>query len=226
MARRVETETERHLEAFGVYVELGEGRSFAAVARKLGVSQTSIEKWARSFDWRRRADEHDAKAARRTIDVVEDHAAATDDAKAKARNLQLVRMALLKLAQALASGNVRFNAADLSRLVQLEQLITEDDARIRADGEREDLSGLTAEKLWADICAEIEAINRLAAHDDELRLLLAEGRIQDLPAIAASFPDPIAPAALPDLSGASDDGRALAAVAVPFDDDGRPEYAK
>jgi DNA anti-recombination protein RmuC len=55
-------ETQRHSSAFAYYLQLGGARSYGKVAAKFGVSETSVRKWARSFDWERRVSEADAEA--------------------------------------------------------------------------------------------------------------------------------------------------------------------
>jgi hypothetical protein len=44
-------ESDRAFEAFRVYLELGPGRRYAAVGRKVGVSLRTIKRWAADFDW-------------------------------------------------------------------------------------------------------------------------------------------------------------------------------
>jgi len=54
---RVKVETYRHKMAFEYWVGLGPSRSFAAVARKYGVSTTAVQHWSVSFNWRDRLPE-------------------------------------------------------------------------------------------------------------------------------------------------------------------------
>lgn len=49
-------------EAFEHYWELQENRSYAAVARKFGVSQPTIAEWAKKFDWKNRIVARNKKA--------------------------------------------------------------------------------------------------------------------------------------------------------------------
>jgi transposase-like protein len=55
-------ETQRHSTAFAYYLQLGGQRSYGKVAAKFGISDTSVRKWARSFQWEKRVSEADAKA--------------------------------------------------------------------------------------------------------------------------------------------------------------------
>ena len=56
-------ETQRHSTAFAYYLQLIGKRSYAEVARKFGVSETSVRKWAQSFSWEQRVREADEKAS-------------------------------------------------------------------------------------------------------------------------------------------------------------------
>ena len=50
----VEGESDRAFEAFRAYYELGPRRRYAAAARKVGVTQRTVKRWAGEFDWRGR----------------------------------------------------------------------------------------------------------------------------------------------------------------------------
>ena len=50
----VEGESDRAFEAFRAYYELGPRRRYVAAARKVGVSQGTVKRWAGEFDWRGR----------------------------------------------------------------------------------------------------------------------------------------------------------------------------
>lgn len=186
MGRRVRKEQDLHRRAYRFYLELGPGRTLAQVAREFGVTQASVQRWAKSFDWQRRVDQHDAQVARRTLDLAEQDSVETD-AKARARNLQLTQMALLQLAKALSSGNVRFQASDLTRLVELERTLVEGpDAarRDKSEGDEPALDDLSIEELWQLVENEVDAINRLIEHDNHVAALEAEGKNRPLPALA------------------------------------------
>ena len=43
-----------HMQGFEIWVDLGAGRSFREVGRKMGVSQTSVIKWSKLFGWKDR----------------------------------------------------------------------------------------------------------------------------------------------------------------------------
>jgi hypothetical protein len=56
-------ESDRACEAFRAYLELGPGRRYAAVARKVGASLRTIKRWAADFDWPGRIKTYAAGAA-------------------------------------------------------------------------------------------------------------------------------------------------------------------
>ena len=55
-------ETQRHSSAFAYYLQLGGTRSYGKVAVKFGVSDTSVRKWAQSFNWESRVADADMRA--------------------------------------------------------------------------------------------------------------------------------------------------------------------
>ncbi len=65
MAKRVKRETQRHLEAFELYVAQGGRRSYRQVARAMGTSIGAVKLWSLSFDWPARARRRDAGIARK-----------------------------------------------------------------------------------------------------------------------------------------------------------------
>ena len=56
-------ESDRAYEAFRVYLELGPGRRYAAVVRKVGASLRTVKRWATDFDWRGRIQTYAAASA-------------------------------------------------------------------------------------------------------------------------------------------------------------------
>lgn len=190
MAKLIEKENDRHREALRYYESLGPSRTYADVARKFEVSQNSIQLWARSFGWEARADEHDAQTARRTIELAE-QAGIETDAKARVRNLKLVKMAMLQLAKSMAGGNVRMNVRDLDHLIRLEQDLLAPPGEAGSATESADvadLGHLSVEELWDAILEEVEAIDRLVKHDADVRRSIAEGKVRALPRLPSVAP--------------------------------------
>lgn len=56
-------ESAKAFEAFLVYLNMGPGRSLAAVGEKLGKSEGLIERWSRRFGWKERVQAHAAHLA-------------------------------------------------------------------------------------------------------------------------------------------------------------------
>lgn len=63
MSGVLEQETLRQAKAFDTYYAMGDSRSYEAVARKLGVSKTSIARWAKVNNWQERIKERDKDIA-------------------------------------------------------------------------------------------------------------------------------------------------------------------
>jgi hypothetical protein len=57
-------ETLRHKEAFEYYYVLGEKRSYPQVAHKFTVSDRSIKKWGKAFNWQERIEQRDIEISR------------------------------------------------------------------------------------------------------------------------------------------------------------------
>lgn len=73
-------ENQRHSTAFAYYLQLGGQRSYGRVAARFGVSDTSVRKWARSFNWEQRVLEADIKAnAAQRANVERSYVATTED---------------------------------------------------------------------------------------------------------------------------------------------------
>lgn len=117
-ADRLINEQGHHQKAFECYVALGEKRSFKQVAKQAGVSLSTIKLWSRSFGWRQRIRERDAQIARRVADQT-----LQSDIDEQDRNKRIVRMALVRLAKAIADGKVRMQLSDLDRLIRLQSYI-------------------------------------------------------------------------------------------------------
>jgi transposase-like protein len=149
-SEQVATEQEHHRKAFEFYYSLGGQRSMEKVAKELGVSVSTVKLWSRSFNWRQRLWEREANTARQIADR---HL--SNEIDGFDRHKKIVKMALLKVAKAIADGKVRIQMADLDRLICLEQLLFESvNEQGRQDGyfrSREDiqefLESLTVEEL-------------------------------------------------------------------------------
>ncbi len=110
------TDDSRAEEAFALFSSLApEERSYAAVAEKLGVNLTTVKRWGSKGNWRQRLQQRDLAIARQAADRAE--AAQVD---ARTRQAKLVELGLIKLANAIAQGEIKGSFGDLDKLVRLE----------------------------------------------------------------------------------------------------------
>lgn len=114
----VKVEQEHHLKAFEMYYAQGEKRSLSRLASQLGVSVATTKSWARSFGWVRRIGERDATVARQVADE-----AITSAQQTQSRNRRLIELATTKLAKAMLNGQVKYQLADLDRLIRLQSFL-------------------------------------------------------------------------------------------------------
>ena len=117
--RTLPVEQDHHRKAFDLYASHGHGRSYEKVAEALRVSVAGVKKWGRTFDWRRRLQERELDTARQIADRTL-QTTITD----QERYHKIVRMAVTKLAKAIAEDRVRLQAADLDRLIRLEDYLS------------------------------------------------------------------------------------------------------
>ena len=119
-------EQERHRQAFELYRSLGTRRSYRKVAEQFGVSVSTVKLWATKHGWQDRIREHDADDARQKADRL---LQSNDDEID--RNLKIVRVALMKVAKAIAEGRVKIQMGDLDRLVRLQGYLGEQRSQSR-----------------------------------------------------------------------------------------------
>lgn len=105
----------RHERAFELYASMAK-RSYGRVAQELGVSTSSVKAWSREHLWRKRLTEREVEHARQIADRVE-----SGPDPDNVRNLKIVRVAILKIARAIAEGRVKATMGDLDRMVKLEE---------------------------------------------------------------------------------------------------------
>ncbi len=122
---QIRKETLRHQEAFQLYCTLGARRSYNEVARIMQISSNSINKWARSFDWKKRVEEHDSTLVGRLEKEIDETIAQT-----KARYHRRFRAAIDKWFQvnfgqpiAALKAVKKFSAADITLLTKLDLLL-------------------------------------------------------------------------------------------------------
>jgi len=108
------TESTDHQSAFELYASLGERRTYRQVASQAGVSERTVRHWARQEDWRRRLAEREAHSARQMADR-----ALTSTQEDIDQQRKIIHLAIVKLARAIAEGQIKYQIGDLDRLVRL-----------------------------------------------------------------------------------------------------------
>ncbi len=185
----VQAERDHHREAFEHYRDQGPTRTLKATAAAMGASTTSVQRWAKSFDWKRRARQHDVDTARQAAaDAEKATRGAQAPGTAEGRDSPhhaLVKGATVAFARALAKGDVPVRLGDLERLIKLDRWLRgEDDdtdgtpdatAEARAELERMDDA-----ELFAAFRAEVDKLNALIATDERMQELEADGEIAPL----------------------------------------------
>lgn len=83
------------------------------------VAASTVKLWARSFRWQERVRERDLEIAREVADRT-----TTSEIDRRERSLQIVHMALVQLAKAIAEGDIRRTLSDLDKLIRLEAFLS------------------------------------------------------------------------------------------------------
>ncbi len=150
------TDDSRAEEAFALFSSLApEERSYAAVAEKLGVNLTTVKRWGSRERWRQRLQQRDLAIARQAADRAE-----ANQVDARTKRAKIVELGLIKVARAIADGDVKPSYGDLDRLVRLEGHIT---------GTDKSLPMAEVEQLFDQILRAIEQ----EIHDPEQRKRIA-----------------------------------------------------
>jgi transposase len=148
-------EQDRHKKAFEYYYSLGEKRTYQAVAKHLGVSKQSVKLWGREFAWKRKLKEREGEVARAM--AARNVAAEVSN---RSRNKQIIQLALVHLAKAIAEGKIKMNLSDLDRLVRLESFLDQG-VDSRHEVIIESLKGKSFEELRGMLKTELESLKKL-----------------------------------------------------------------
>ena len=175
-ARTLVKEQDHHEQAFELYYGMGVKRSFQKVANRLGVSLSAVKLWARSFSWRDRLAEREVHVAREMA-----ARALNDEVSRRERSLQIVQLALVQLAKAIAEGRVKMTLSDLDKLIRLEAFLS-DEPESRHSLIVADLRGKTIEELRAMMRKEVDALREIEASETEIAQWESEGRLLAAPA--------------------------------------------
>lgn len=154
-ARKLVREQPHHEKAFEHYYALGEKRSYEKVAREFNVSPSTVKLWGKSLRWKERLKERDLQVAREVASRT-----LADEVNHRDRNLQIVRMALVRLAKAVVDGQVKMALGDLDRLIRLESFLR-DEPDSRQEIILPDLRNKSQEELRDMIREEIKTLQEL-----------------------------------------------------------------
>ena len=154
-ARLLAKEQPRHVTAFERYYGLGELRSYKRIANEFGIALSTVKLWGKSFRWNERIQGRELQIARdvanRTIG---------EEVSRRERSLQIVQMALLQLAKAVAEGQVKMTLGDLDRIIRLEAFLC-DEPDSRQEIVLGDLSDKSDEDLKEIVRQELSAIREI-----------------------------------------------------------------
>ena len=125
------------------------------MARHFGYSVPSVKLWGRQFAWKRRLKEREGEVARamaaRNVG---------NEVSNRTRNKQIIQLALVQLAKAIAEGKIKFNLSDLDRLVRLESFLDQGPDS-RHEVIIESLKGKSFEELRGMLRTELETLKKL-----------------------------------------------------------------
>jgi transposase-like protein len=148
-------EHERMKKAFELYAEQGANRSLRKLARKIGVSHSTVRLWSRKFKWTERLEEREREVVKAMA-----KASIKVEADTRLRNRQLLQLALVQIAKKLAEGKVRVTLADLDRLIRLESFLA-GQADSRQEVIARDLQGKTLPELREMLRQEVSDLQTL-----------------------------------------------------------------
>jgi hypothetical protein len=153
-------EQPHHTRALEHYYALGEQRSYERVATEFTVAPSTVKLWARSFGWQDRLRKRDLEIARQVADRT-----VSGEVDRRERSLQIVHMALVQLAKAIAEGDLRMTLSDLDRLIRLEAFLS-DEAESRHELVLNDVGGMTDSELREMVAQEIEALRKIGGGNE------------------------------------------------------------
>jgi hypothetical protein len=153
--RLLAKEQPHHLRAFEHYYGLGEGRSYERVAAEFSVAPGTVKLWARSFRWQERVRDRDIEIAREVAGRT-----MSDEVTRRERSLQIVHLALVQLAKAIAEGDIRMTLSDLDKLIRLEAFLC-DEPESRHELVLNDLRDKSDSELREMVRQEMEILRRI-----------------------------------------------------------------
>jgi len=127
--KQVELESEKQLQAFRIYQQMGDSRSLEKVAKEVGVSLGTMHNWSKAHSWQERLIEIEAKAQERIKKKM-----ITELVNLKERQIGIARTLIddtierIQVAQTTGEElplQIR-NVSDLEKVVKLLKLIEDD----------------------------------------------------------------------------------------------------
>ena len=159
-SRHLVKEQPHQAKAFEYYYSLGEHRSYEKVATEFGVAVSTVKLWGTSFRWKQKIRDRDLEIARevatRTLG---------SEVSRRERNTQIIQMAILQLAKAVAEGQVKMTLSDLDKLIRLEAYLN-DEPESRQEIIVHDLKDKSDEELRSIIKQEIALLRELCHSGD------------------------------------------------------------
>lgn len=112
-------ETLKQKEAFELYYSLGDKRSLMSVACQCGVSERTVARWSKLFNWQERVEQRDIENARRLEEKTNETVVAT-----KANYRKIIKAAIGRWVKRFQGGEIDVESVwDLERLVKLDLLL-------------------------------------------------------------------------------------------------------
>ena len=133
------------------------------INQEIESAPSTVKLWGKSLRWKQRLRERDLQVARevagRTI---------SDEVNHRERNLQIVHMALVQLAKAVADGHVKMALGDLDKMIRLESFLR-DEPDSRQEVVFGDLRNKSREELQEMVRQEIEVLKQLEVGETGMR---------------------------------------------------------
>jgi hypothetical protein len=116
MARLIKgPETDQHLKAFELYYGMGSSRSLPALAKEVGMSETAVKGWSRTFNWTKRIEDRDQEVAHEL-----NRKAAKIAATRKMAYLDTINIGMEQFAEGLRNNTIQVRSVgDAEKLVNM-----------------------------------------------------------------------------------------------------------
>lgn len=122
-SEKYQVERDYMAEAFEIYYDLGEDRSYAKVAEIIDKSPSTVKEWGRAFDWVERVQERKAEIDERVSEAKIEREV-EDRLNARESLIEAVRQGAAAFRREVESGRREVDAEDLERLANIYQRLT------------------------------------------------------------------------------------------------------